>query len=70
MYFHCQTDLVGRFQELCPNELTYEGNRAIAFRNKAALSEEILEDCIAMALTYHLDKRERTSTRQARSRKK
>ena len=70
MYFHCQTDLVDRFRELYPNELTYEGSRAITFRNKAALPEKRLEECIAMALTYHLDKRKRTSTRQAQSRKK
>lgn len=70
MYFHCQTDLVDRFQELYPNGFTYEGNRAITFRSKAALPEKKLEACIAMALRYHLDKKERNSTPRTLSRKK
>lgn len=70
MFFHCQTDLVDRYKELYPNELTYEGNRAITFRIKAALPEKKLQECIAMALTYHLNKKQRHSPRLMLSRKK
>jgi hypothetical protein len=58
MYFHCQTDLVATFRELYPTELTTAGNRAIIFNADDAIPEAALCHCIALALTYHLRKRE------------
>jgi uncharacterized protein DUF1801 len=57
VYFHCQTDLVGTFRELYPNEMIYEGNRAIIFGIGDRFPEKALRHCIGLALTYHLDKR-------------
>src|SRR6266699_2827503 len=56
VYFHCQTDLVSTFRELYP-ELTYGGNRSILLDAADELPEEALRHCVALALTYHLNKR-------------
>ena len=56
MYFHCQTNLVATFRELYPTELQFEGNRSIRFARGAALPLDALRHCIALALTYHLDR--------------
>ena len=57
MYFHCRTRLVDRFRDLFPNELSFEGNRAIIFEHSDTVSREPLSVCIAMALTYHRSKK-------------
>jgi hypothetical protein len=57
MYFHCQTDLVETFRELYPTEFTYGGNRSILLNAKDKIPEPALRHCIALALTYHLNKR-------------
>ena len=56
VYFHCQTDLVETFRELYP-ELRYGGNRSILLNLKERLPEAALRHCVALALTYHLNKR-------------
>ena len=56
VYFHCQTDLVETFRELYP-ELRYGGNRSILLDLKERLPEAALRHCVALALTYHLNKR-------------
>jgi hypothetical protein len=56
VYFHCQTDLVETFRELYP-ELNYGGNRSILLDAADALPEAALRHCVALALTYHLNKR-------------
>ncbi len=56
MYFHCQTNLVETFRATFPNELTFEGNRAIVFDQADAVSMDSLAFCVAAALTYHRDK--------------
>ena len=56
IYFHCQTDLVSTFRELYP-ELTYAGNRSILLDASDALPEAALRHCVALALTYHVNKR-------------
>ncbi len=56
IYFHCQTDLVSTFREIYP-ELTYGGNRSILLDASDALPEAALRHCVALALTYHLNKR-------------
>jgi hypothetical protein len=56
VYFHCQTDLVETFRELYP-DLRYGGNRAILLDAGDKLPEAALRHCIALALTYHAQKR-------------
>src|SRR5260370_41227412 len=57
VYFHCQTDLVETFRELYPKELSFGGNRSILLNAQAELPEAPLRHCVALALTYHLNKR-------------
>src|ERR1700737_423893 len=57
VYFHCQTDLVETFRELYPTELSYGGNRSILLNAEDELPEPALRHCVALALTYHLNKR-------------
>jgi hypothetical protein len=57
VYFHCQTDLVETFRELYPTELSYEGNRSIILNAEDTIPEQALRHCVALALTYHLNKR-------------
>jgi hypothetical protein len=56
VYFHCQTNLVKTFRELYP-ELQFSGNRAILLDASEVLPEAKLRHCVALALTYHLNKR-------------
>jgi hypothetical protein len=57
IFFHCQTDLVETFRELYPSEFSYEGNRGILLDAAEKLPEPALRHCVALALTYHLNKR-------------
>jgi hypothetical protein len=57
IYFHCQTDLVATFRDLYPTEFTYGGNRSILLNAKHRIPEPALRHCIALALTYHLNRR-------------
>lgn len=54
IYFHCQTSLVEDFHFMFGDILEYEGNRALIFNVKKPFPEEIVYQCIKMALTYHL----------------
>jgi hypothetical protein len=57
LYFHCQTNLIATFKGLYPDEFTYEGKRSISFAARAGVPVDPLRHCIALTLTYHLDKR-------------
>jgi hypothetical protein len=57
VYFHCQTDLVATFRELYPTEFRYGGNRSILLNTADKIPEPALRHCVALALTYHLNKR-------------
>src|SRR3984957_1561157 len=57
VYFHCQTDLVETFRELYPKELRFGGNRSILLNAQDEIPEAPLRHCVALALTYHLNKR-------------
>jgi hypothetical protein len=57
LYFHCQTDLVETFRELYPSELSYGGNRSILLNAQDEIPRAALRHCVALALTYHLNKR-------------
>jgi hypothetical protein len=56
LYFHCQTSLVETFREHYP-QLSYGGNRSILLDASKALPKQALRHCVALALTYHLNKR-------------
>ncbi len=57
MYFICHTNLVARFRAMFPDELHFEGDRAIVFQEADPVPTEALTLCIAEALTYHSNKR-------------
>lgn len=57
MYFHCQTTLVDTFKERYRDMFSYDGNRCILFSADQDIPVPELRHCIAMALTYRLDKR-------------
>ncbi len=57
MYFNCQTNLVESFRTLFPDELEFEGNRAIVFDESDVVPADSLSICIAAALTYHRNKK-------------
>ncbi|MEI8571957.1 DUF1801 domain-containing protein [Methylomonas sp. LW13] len=61
MYFICTTNLVETFRTLFPHQFKYEGNRAIVFRETEDVDMDSLSICIAMALTYHRNKRRKQS---------
>lgn len=52
VYFICHTHLVDRFRSLFPDALRYDGNRAILFDAEDEIDEDVLAQCLAMALTY------------------
>jgi hypothetical protein len=62
VYFHCQTDLVATFRELYP-ELSYGGNRSILLDAADQFPKTALRHCVALALTYHLNKRKAARAR-------
>jgi hypothetical protein len=59
LFFHCQTRLVDTFRDMFRDDLAFDGNRAIVLDSKEELPEDALRHCIAMALTYHLNKKKR-----------
>lgn len=67
IYFKCQTSLVATFKELYKTEFRYEGNRAILFNINDKIPIPELRHCIAMALTYHLNKKNRNIKRDKKA---
>ncbi len=57
MYFNCQTTLVDSFKTMFPDTFRFEGNRAIVFETDETIEYAALAACVAMALTYQLNKR-------------
>ena len=51
--------LVDSFKTIFPAAFKFEGNRAIVFAEHDELPVAALRICIAMALTYHSNKRAR-----------
>jgi hypothetical protein len=56
MFFICNTNLVERFKALFGDVFSYDGKRALLFSVGEDLPQEELQECVAMALTYHLGK--------------
>ncbi len=56
LFVHCQTNLIETFRELYPQELAFDGKRAILFSIDNDPDVKILSHCISLAQTYHLNK--------------
>jgi Domain of unknown function (DU1801) len=61
VYFHCQTGLVDSFRELYSTKLRFGGNRCILLDAADELPGAELRHCVALALTYHLNKRKKAA---------
>lgn len=57
VHFICHTGLVARFRELYPDVFDYQGKRSILLEPGRPVDEQALSHCVAMALTYHRDRR-------------
>lgn len=57
VYFHCQTTLLDTFKEMYQGQFEFGGNRSIVFSTKDKVPINALRTCVAMALTYHRNKR-------------
>ena len=57
LYFNCQTTLVSTFRQMYTDQLKFEGNRSVVFDLENPLPEAAASHCIAMALTYHINKK-------------
>lgn len=58
IYFNCQTILVETFRQMYPDLFEFSGNRAMLFHVDEAVPASELSHCIALALRYHLDKKQ------------
>jgi len=57
MYVHCQTNLVDTFRSLFPDQLKFDGNRAVISDEDGSIRENAMAFCISAALAYHLNKK-------------
>lgn len=57
MFVHCQTSLVPTYRELYSGILEFDGDRAIVLDVDSDPPEDVLRQCIELALTYHRTKR-------------
>lgn len=58
IYFICHTNLVARFRELFPDELQFDGDRAMVFEKDDPVPTEAVVTCLKMALTYHQSRKQ------------
>ena len=57
IFFKCTADLVPAFKDKFPDEFKYGGNRSIDFDLNDKVPIKELKQCIALALTYHRNKK-------------
>ncbi len=57
IYFKCTANLVPAFKYRFPLEFNYEGDRSIVFNIEDEIPINELKKCIALALTYHRNKK-------------
>lgn len=57
IYFNCNTTLVSKFRRKFGKTFRYEGRRAIVFGKDDDIPVDEIKECISLALTYHLNKR-------------
>ncbi|WP_332688201.1 DUF1801 domain-containing protein [Devosia sp.] len=55
IYVNCQTDLLSRYRTLYPDAFRYDGNRGVVLG--AAPDKAALRHVVALALTYHAQKK-------------
>jgi hypothetical protein len=63
MYFKCTANLVPAFKEKYPRKFKFGGNRSIDFNIHDKVPIKELKRCIALALTYHRNKKLEASVR-------
>jgi hypothetical protein len=63
MYFKCTANLVPTFKEKYPEKFKFGGNRSIDFNINDKVPKKELKRCIALALTYHRNKKLDTPAR-------
>ena len=63
IYFKCTANLVPAFKVKYPNDFKFGGNRSIDFNLDDTIPVKELKSCIALALTYHLNKKLEASAR-------
>ena len=59
LYFICTTTLVDDFRQMYGDMFEFEGNRCMHVNMDDRFHVEAIERCIEMALTYHLNKKNR-----------
>lgn len=67
LYFNCNTTLVQTFRTLFPEELRFDGNRAIRFGLGQAIPRDAVAFCLSVAFRYHLDSPRGRTARPRRS---
>jgi hypothetical protein len=63
IFFKCTANLVPAFKEKFPKKFKFGGNRSIDFSLDDDVPVKELKQCIALALTYHLNKKLETPAR-------
>ena len=63
IFFKCTANLVPAFKEKFPQNFQFGGNRSIDFNLNDDVPVKELKQCIALALTYHRNKKLATSDR-------
>jgi hypothetical protein len=63
IFFKCTANLVPAFKEKFPHKFRFGGNRSIDFKLDDDIPVNELKQCIALALTYHLNKKLETPAR-------
>ncbi len=57
IFFKCTANLVPAFKEKFPRDFDFEGDRSIVFNIDDEIPKMKLRKCIALALTYHRNKK-------------
>ncbi len=63
IFFKCTANLVPAFKDRYPKKFKYGGDRSIDFKLGDKVPKKELKQCIAMALTYHRNKKLETLDR-------
>jgi hypothetical protein len=63
IFFKCTANLVPAFRDRYPQTFKYGGNRSIDFNSNDDVPVKELKQCIALALTYHRNKKLDTPAR-------
>jgi hypothetical protein len=63
IFFKCTANLVPAFKEKFPQKFKFGGNRSINFNLNDDVPVKELKQCIALALTYHRNKKLETADR-------